>query len=100
MTAPRETRRRLAGLVADALDPGSALRRGAAPGAVVALPVPLVLRREAALATLLAWRDAVDRPAVDARFDLETGQPINPPAVMPIDIYEVRVEGDEIAVAI
>jgi 3-phenylpropionate/trans-cinnamate dioxygenase ferredoxin subunit len=39
-------------------------------------------------------------PVHGARFDLETGQPINPPAVMPIDIYEVRVTGDEIAVAV
>jgi 3-phenylpropionate/trans-cinnamate dioxygenase ferredoxin subunit len=39
-------------------------------------------------------------PVHGARFDLETGQPINPPAVMPIEIYEVRVEGDEIAVAV
>lgn len=39
-------------------------------------------------------------PVHGARFDLETGKPINPPASMPIDTYEVRIEGDMIAVAV
>lgn len=39
-------------------------------------------------------------PVHGARFDLETGKPINPPAVMPIDTFEVQVEGDDIAVAV
>lgn len=39
-------------------------------------------------------------PVHGARFDLETGQPINPPAVMPIKTYEVRVIGDTIEVAV
>ena len=99
---------RLAGLVADALDPGSALRRGAAPGAVVALPVPLVLRREAALATLLAWRDAVDRPAVDARFDLETKRLVPEQEGLFVDVFTtlarldaaVRAGETEVAVAL
>lgn len=39
-------------------------------------------------------------PVHGARFDLETGAPINPPATMPIDIYEVRIDGDTIEVAV
>src|SRR5579871_394936 len=39
-------------------------------------------------------------PVHGALFDLETGDPINPPAVMPIETYEVRIEGDEISVGV
>ncbi|TCM22286.1 3-phenylpropionate/trans-cinnamate dioxygenase ferredoxin subunit [Novosphingobium sp. PhB165] len=39
-------------------------------------------------------------PVHGARFDLETGAPINPPATMPIEVYEVRVEGEMIEVAV
>ncbi|MEO6091602.1 MAG: Rieske 2Fe-2S domain-containing protein [Novosphingobium sp.] len=39
-------------------------------------------------------------PVHGARFDLETGEPINPPAVMPIETYNVRVSGDVIEVAV
>lgn len=39
-------------------------------------------------------------PVHGARFDLETGDPMNPPATMPIETYEVRVDGDSIAVAV
>jgi 3-phenylpropionate/trans-cinnamate dioxygenase ferredoxin subunit len=39
-------------------------------------------------------------PVHGARFDLETGDPINPPATMPIDTYEVRIEGDTIEIAV
>lgn len=39
-------------------------------------------------------------PVHGARFDLETGQPINPPATMPIRVYDVRVVGDTIEVAL
>lgn len=39
-------------------------------------------------------------PVHGARFDLETGTPLNPPAVMPIDTFEVRVVGDSIEVAV
>ncbi len=39
-------------------------------------------------------------PVHGARFDLETGQAMNPPATMPIDIFEVRIEGDMIEVAV
>lgn len=39
-------------------------------------------------------------PVHGARFDLETGQPMNPPATLPIETYDVRIEGDTIEVAI
>lgn len=39
-------------------------------------------------------------PVHGARFDLETGNPMNPPATIPIDTYEVRVVGDTIEVAV
>lgn len=35
-----------------------------------------------------------------ARFDIETGQPRALPAVMPVKTYDVRLEGDEIQVAL
>ncbi|KHK91196.1 Rieske (2Fe-2S) protein [Novosphingobium malaysiense] len=39
-------------------------------------------------------------PVHGARFDLETGNPMNPPATLPIETYELRVEGDTIEVAV
>lgn len=39
-------------------------------------------------------------PVHGARFDLETGTPINPPASMPIDTFEVRISGEAIEVAV
>jgi 3-phenylpropionate/trans-cinnamate dioxygenase ferredoxin component len=39
-------------------------------------------------------------PVHGARFDLETGAAMNPPATSPIDVFEVRIEGDTIEVAV
>lgn len=39
-------------------------------------------------------------PVHGARFDLETGAPMNPPATLPIETYEVRVVGDTVEVAV
>jgi len=39
-------------------------------------------------------------PVHGARFDLETGAPLNPPALLPIKTYEVRIVDDVIEVAI
>ena len=39
-------------------------------------------------------------PVHGARFDLETGEPLNPPATEPLQTYEVRVVGDTIEVAV
>ncbi|MCB2072101.1 MAG: non-heme iron oxygenase ferredoxin subunit [Novosphingobium sp.] len=39
-------------------------------------------------------------PVHGARFNLETGDAMNPPATMPIDTYEVRVADDTIEIAV
>ena len=39
-------------------------------------------------------------PVHGARFDLETGAAMNPPAVMAVDVYPVRLVGDSIEVQI
>lgn len=39
-------------------------------------------------------------PVHGARFDLETGAPLNPPATMSIETYAVRVEGGMIEVEV
>jgi 3-phenylpropionate/trans-cinnamate dioxygenase ferredoxin subunit len=39
-------------------------------------------------------------PVHGARFDLETGEPMNPPAVMKIDTFAVQISGDTIEVAV
>lgn len=39
-------------------------------------------------------------PVHGARFDLETGKPLNPPATLPIDTFEVRIDGETIEVAV
>jgi len=38
-------------------------------------------------------------PVHGARFDLETGRAMNPPAKAPIKVYEVRVVDDRIEIA-
>lgn len=44
--------------------------------------------------------DTVTCPLHGAEFDLDTGEPAAPPATEAVDTYEVRVEGDAIAVKI
>ncbi|MFT4027868.1 MAG: non-heme iron oxygenase ferredoxin subunit [Novosphingobium sp.] len=39
-------------------------------------------------------------PIHGARFDLETGEPLNPPATQPIRTYAVRIVGEAIEVAV
>lgn len=39
-------------------------------------------------------------PVHGARFDLETGKPMNPPATMPIETYEVRIVDQTIEIAV
>ena len=39
-------------------------------------------------------------PVHGARFNLETGAAMNPPATLPIETYEVRITGDDIEVAV
>jgi 3-phenylpropionate/trans-cinnamate dioxygenase ferredoxin subunit len=33
-----------------------------------------------------------------SRFDLRTGEPTGPPAVTPVDVYAVTVEGDDVLI--
>lgn len=40
----------------------------------------------------------IECPRHGARFDVTNGQPTELPAVIPIDTFEVRVEGDDIEV--
>jgi 3-phenylpropionate/trans-cinnamate dioxygenase ferredoxin subunit len=35
-----------------------------------------------------------------ARFDVRTGAVTNPPAIVPIDTYEVKVDGNDVLVAV
>ncbi|MCP5403781.1 MAG: non-heme iron oxygenase ferredoxin subunit [Novosphingobium sp.] len=39
-------------------------------------------------------------PVHGARFNLETGEAMNPPATMPINTYEVRIVGDSVEIAV
>ena len=39
-------------------------------------------------------------PAHGARFDLETGEPLNPPATDPIATFVVRIDGNTIEIAV
>jgi 3-phenylpropionate/trans-cinnamate dioxygenase ferredoxin component len=43
---------------------------------------------------------SIECPLHGARFDLATGRALSLPAIMPVQSYEVRVEGEEIQVAI
>jgi vancomycin resistance protein YoaR len=65
---------RLSQLVRDARDATSPLRRAwyeTGREGPLELPVPIVVKPEAAFASLLALKDEVDRVPVDARLDLE-----------------------------
>jgi 3-phenylpropionate/trans-cinnamate dioxygenase ferredoxin component len=42
--------------------------------------------------------DQIECPRHGARFDVKSGTAKSLPAIMPIDTYEVKVEGDEILV--
>jgi nitrite reductase/ring-hydroxylating ferredoxin subunit len=42
--------------------------------------------------------DQIECPRHGARFDVRTGEVKSLPAIVPIDIYEVKVEGDDILV--
>jgi vancomycin resistance protein YoaR len=83
---------RLLALLKQARDPGSAMRRALLPGRDLVLPVPVVLERSAALATLLKLKDEVDRGPLDARFDLETKRLLPEQAGYYLDAYGTLAE--------
>ena len=35
-----------------------------------------------------------------SRFDLRTGKPLSPPATVPIRVYSVKIEGDDVYVSL
>ena len=35
-----------------------------------------------------------------SRFDLRTGEPLSPPATEPVVVHSVKIEGDEVFVAL
>jgi vancomycin resistance protein YoaR len=88
-------RARLALLVEAAERPTSALRRGLPPGARIDLPIPAVIGRDAALAVLLKLKDEVDRPPLDARFDLETKRLLPEQAGYFLDVFGTLAELDK-----
>lgn len=42
----------------------------------------------------------VECPLHGSRFDIRTGQPLSLPAFQPVAVYEVRLEGDDLLVAL
>lgn len=98
---------RLATLVQQTRDPASPLRKHARAQSAespVALPVPVVLNPQRAVATLLELKDHVDRPAVDARLDLQTKKLLPEQEGIQLDVYgtlarlqhAVRTGADEV----
>jgi 3-phenylpropionate/trans-cinnamate dioxygenase ferredoxin subunit len=55
---------------------------------------------EASLSDGDVFDGIIECPLHGARFDLETGAVKSLPAVIPIPIYEVKVEGDDILVRV
>jgi hypothetical protein len=90
---------RLEALLRQARDPDSAMRRSAAPGQKLVLPIPVVLARGAALASLLKLKDEVDRGPLDARFDLETKRLMPEQAGFLLDVYGTLAALDAAAVS-
>ncbi|HPC82030.1 MAG TPA: non-heme iron oxygenase ferredoxin subunit [Thermoanaerobaculaceae bacterium] len=43
-------------------------------------------------------RLTVECPLHGAEFDLRTGEALSPPAALPLEVFEVRVEGEEVRV--
>ena len=83
-------RSRLVSLLEQIRDPASPLRRHAAHRRLlsgVAMPVTVSLNDERAIATLLDLKDYVDRPAVDARLDLDKRQLLPEQHGVQLDIY-------------
>ena len=46
------------------------------------------------------WGDDIECPQHGSRFNLRTGKPDVPPAVVPIATFPVRVEGDDVYVEV
>jgi vancomycin resistance protein YoaR len=88
----------LQALVAQAMDPRSALRRVRAPGqaaAPLALSVPFTVDGPAAVAALLQIKDELDVPPVDARFDFKTKELSPDKPGRRIDVWATLARIDE-----
>ncbi len=46
------------------------------------------------------WDTSVECPIHGSRFDLRTGRPNALPAVEPVPVYEVQVEGEDVYVSV
>ena len=57
-------------------------------------------RRSCSRATIDCETCTVECPRHGSLFDLRTGKPLNLPAYVPVDTYEVRVEDDMIRVEV
>ena len=55
---------------------------------------------EASLSEGTVWGHEVECPRHGATFDLRTGQPTGLPATEPVRSYSVRIEGDDLLVAV
>jgi vancomycin resistance protein YoaR len=81
---------RLNRLMGDLRDPTSALRRHLAsspPKGAVKLPVPVTLNPDRAIPTLLSLKGRVDRPASDARLDLDSRKLVPEQAGIELDVH-------------
>ena len=45
-------------------------------------------------------RRTVECPLHGAEFDVQTGEALSPPAVLPLEVFEVQVVGDEVLVVL
>src|SRR5260221_11751677 len=77
----------LGALFRAAREPERAMRRGAPPSQKLVLPIPVIVGRDLALAALLKLKDDVDRPPLDARFDLETKKLLPEQPGFFLDVY-------------
>jgi vancomycin resistance protein YoaR len=83
---------RLLALLRQARDPASAMRKSSLPGKDLVLPIPVVLGRSAAVASLVKLKDEMDRGPLDARFDLETKRLLPEQAGFYLDVYGTLAE--------
>jgi vancomycin resistance protein YoaR len=77
---------RLSSLLAQARDPESAMRKEA-HGGVIDLPIPLVVEGPLALRAVLSYKDDVDRPPMDARFDLDARRLVPEQPGVRLEVY-------------
>ncbi|MEX2274502.1 MAG: non-heme iron oxygenase ferredoxin subunit [Actinomycetota bacterium] len=44
--------------------------------------------------------ETIECPKHGSTFDLETGRPTTLPAIVPVDVYPVKIEGDDILIEV